>query len=151
MDRFSIFAISFVLLAPPAVAWVKKRGGRFWTNRIRERGLYYRVDGHLADLGFVCFLPWYCFVCPILPGQVGVWQNGQITLAAKVETTKSQSIKNSLRGDRPPCILEPFPYQRAIFFVLPNPPKFSALKVGCTGRRKTKVKLKGRRKGKIEI
>ena len=40
-------------------------------------------------IGFVCF-------CPILLGQVGIRQNGQVTLAAMVETTKPQSTKNSL-------------------------------------------------------
>ena len=63
------------------------------TGRLRTR------YGHLVDLGFVCLLLRYCFVCHILPGQVGIRQNGQITLA----TTKSQTTKNSLRGDRPPC------------------------------------------------
>ena len=42
-----------------------------------------------VDLGFVCF-------CTILLGQVGNRQNGQVTLAAMVETTKPQSTKNSL-------------------------------------------------------
>ena len=64
----------------------------------------YRVAVHLVDPGFVCFLPRYCFVCPFLLGQVGIRQNGQITLAAMVETTKPESTKNSLRGDRPPCM-----------------------------------------------
>ena len=49
----------------------------------------YRVDGHLVDLGFVCFLTRYCFVCHIPLGQVEIRQNEQITLAAMVETTKS--------------------------------------------------------------
>ena len=47
--------------------------------------------GHLIDLGFVCFLERYCFVCCILLGQ--------IILVAMVATTKSQSTKNNLRGD----------------------------------------------------
>ena len=42
----------------------------------------YRVDGHLVDQGFVCF-------GHILLGQVGIRQNGHITLATMVETTKS--------------------------------------------------------------
>ena len=67
------------------------------------RNTAWQLAGHLVDLGFVCFLPRYCFVCRILLGQVGIRQNGQITLATMVETTKSQSTKNSLRGDRPPC------------------------------------------------
>ena len=32
--------------------------------------LVYRADGHLVDLGFICFLTRYCFVCHILLGQV---------------------------------------------------------------------------------
>ena len=64
---------------------------------------WYRVDGHIIGLGVVCFLTRYCFVCHILLGQVRMGQNGQFTLAAMVETTKSQSTKNSLNGDRPPC------------------------------------------------
>ena len=59
----------------------------------------YRVAGHLIDLGFICFLSRHCFVCPTLLGKVGIRQDGQITLAAMaamVETTKSQSTKNSL-------------------------------------------------------
>ena len=56
----------------------------------------YSMGGNLVDLGFVCFLTRYCFVCHILLGQVGIRQNGQITLAAMVERTKSQSTKNSL-------------------------------------------------------
>ena len=48
----------------------------------------YRVDGYLVGLGLVCFLTKYCFVCHILPGQVGIRQNGQITLATMVETNK---------------------------------------------------------------
>ena len=63
------------------------------------------MDGHLVDLDFVCFLPTYCFVCPILLGQVGIGQNGQITLAAMVETAKSLSTKTSLHGYRPPFIV----------------------------------------------
>ena len=59
--------------------------------------LLYRVSKYIVDLGFICLLPRYCFVCPILLGQVGVGHNGQITLAM-VETTKSQATKNSLRG-----------------------------------------------------
>ena len=35
----------------------------------------YRAGGHLVDLGF---LPRYCFVCPILLGQVGIRQVGQM-------------------------------------------------------------------------
>ena len=49
----------------------------------------YRLAGHLVDLGFICFLQRYCFVCPILVLQVGIRQNGQIALAAMVATTKS--------------------------------------------------------------
>ena len=68
--------------------------------------LLYRVGGqYLVDLGFVCFLTRYCFACSILLGMVDIRQNGQITLAAMVETTKSQSTKNSLRGDCPPFTL----------------------------------------------
>ena len=47
----------------------------------------HRASNHVIDLSFVCFLTRYCFVCPILLGQVGIRQNGQITLAAMVETT----------------------------------------------------------------
>ena len=47
----------------------------------------YRVDSHLVDLGFVCFLLTYCFVGHILLEQVGIGQNGQITLAAMAEKT----------------------------------------------------------------
>ena len=44
------------------------------------------------------------FVCPILLGQVEIRQNGQMALAAMVETTKSQSTKIVYEvGDRPPC------------------------------------------------
>ena len=71
------------------------------------RCIFRRLAGHLAHLGFVCFLTRYCVVCHILLGQVQVeiLQNGQITLAAMVETTKSQSTKNSLQRDRPPCTM----------------------------------------------
>ena len=55
------------------------------TSPLENRTHEYRVDGHLLDLGFIWFLARYCFVCPILLGQVGIRQNGQITLAAMVE------------------------------------------------------------------
>ena len=58
-----------------------------------ESGVRYRVAGLLVYLGFECFSLSYCFVCPVLLGQVGIRQNGQITLAAMVETAKSQSTK----------------------------------------------------------
>ena len=66
-------------------------------RRLSDISTHLRVDGdgHLVDIGFVCFLPRYCFVCPILLGQVGIWQNGQITLSAMVETTKSESTNSS--------------------------------------------------------
>ena len=59
----------------------------------------YRVRHQLSDLGFICFLPRYCFLCPILLGQVGIRQNGQGTWATVVETTKSESTKDSPRVD----------------------------------------------------
>ena len=60
----------------------------------------YRVGHHLADLHRFClfFLSRYCFACHILLGQVGIWQDGQDILAAMVETTKSESTKDSPRG-----------------------------------------------------
>ena len=61
------------------------------------------VRGQLSDLCLVCFLQRYLFVCPILLGQVEIRQNGQMALAAMVETTKSQSTKIVYEvGDRPP-------------------------------------------------
>ena len=35
----------------------------------------YRVRCQVSDLGFLCFLTKYCFVCPILLGQ---WESGRI-------------------------------------------------------------------------
>ena len=67
-------------------------------NRVFVRVMY-RVFNHVIDLGFICFLQSYWFVCPIMLGQVEIWQNGQITLAAMVETNKSQSTKNNVRHD----------------------------------------------------
>ena len=40
----------------------------------------YRVRRKLYDLGFVCFLTKYSFVCHILLGQVGIRQNWKIRL-----------------------------------------------------------------------
>ena len=64
-----------------------------------QKAFMYRVVGHLADLGFVCFLPRYCFVCPILLAQVEIRQKGQITSVTMVEATKSEYTKNSRRVD----------------------------------------------------
>ena len=50
----------------------------FVQNQNCQLSTLYRVGRHVTDLGFVCFLSSYCFVCPILLGQVGIWQNGQI-------------------------------------------------------------------------
>ena len=54
----------------------------------------YRIRLQLSDLGFVCFLPKYCFDCFIMFGQVGIRLIGHITLAM-VEKIKSESTKNS--------------------------------------------------------
>ena len=50
------------------------------------------MAGHLVDLGFVCFLSTYCFVCPILLEQVGIKQNGQITLGTQKKSIGTKYI-----------------------------------------------------------
>ena len=68
--------------------------GRLCQSRTRVTSLHYRVDadGNPVDLGFVCYLARYCFLCSILLGQVGIRQNGQSTLAAMVETTNQKIV-----------------------------------------------------------
>ena len=56
------------------------------------------MGDHLVDLGFVSFLLRHCFVCPILLGQVGIWQNGQIIPVKMVETTSQQRIVYKVTG-----------------------------------------------------
>ena len=72
-------------------------------NNLRDRSRSIQGVQSCRRPRFHLFLTGYCFVCPIRLGQVGFRPNGQITLAAMVETTKSQSTKNSLQGDCPPC------------------------------------------------
>ena len=55
--------------------------------------LTYRVIHQLWDLGFVRLLLRYCSVCPILPGQVEIWQEWHRISAAMAESP-SQSSQN---------------------------------------------------------
>ena len=57
----------------------------------------YRVRRKLADLGFVYLLLRYCALCPILLGQVDIWQNRHISLVAMAETQRYKSTKDSPR------------------------------------------------------
>ena len=71
------------VLLEEGVSW-STTGCSVWSRTIQG-------GGHLIDLGFVLRLSLHEIVLCL--GQVGIRQNGQITLAAMVETTKSQSKK----------------------------------------------------------
>ena len=59
----------------PDYAWAG-RNIQIKVNKVYSLSLaFYRVAGNLIDLGFVCFLPRYCFVCPFCLGR---WESGKM-------------------------------------------------------------------------
>ena len=57
-----------------------------------------------VDLGFVNLSLKYCSICPILLGQVDIWQIGHSTMGTMAENSKSKSTKPSLRADALSCV-----------------------------------------------